>query len=163
MNTNETKKLLAMVAATYANATLNEASIVIWNRIFSGIDYAVVERAFFDYAKTPNRFPPAPGEILEIIRTRARGQLAPAEVVWEDVLLAAPASRAPMRTILPEAAQKAMRQVGWRTVAMAHIDKELPWLKKRFCELYEGAIDSELTEKLPHFIKLTPNNHKELE
>lgn len=161
MDANETKKILAMVAATYANATLNEATAAIWGRIFKELPFATVEAAFFEYAKTPNRFAPAPGEILEIIRQKARRSVEPVDDVWNEILSIAGSGSPGRRELLSDAAKSAMRQVGWRNVAMAHTEKELPWIKKRFVELYENYIDRELLSKLPHYIGLK-NNTKEL-
>lgn len=142
MTLQETQKVLLLISSVYQNFQISEATPIVWQRIFEGFEYSDVEGACFEFFRSPEKFPPAPGQLIEILRERIERELPSAVDAWSEVLAHCSNVRAINLSEVDPMILQAMRGVGWERVAYADIDKELPWLEKRFRELYEQEVQN---------------------
>lgn len=80
MTKSETGKLLAIVAATYQNFTVNEFKQNVWFELLQDINYKHAQTALMETLRT-SKYPPTPAEIIEkakielLIESRMEGKL----------------------------------------------------------------------------------------
>jgi len=140
MNIKETALILAQVSVTFPNFTLTSEAIKAWYGLFQNEAYEVFHSAMRLAVKEPGReFFPTPGQIQKIITEIKLGELPHADEVWTKVLqFASQGNEAGAREYLKGnvAGERALNRVSFRSLRMANVDTELPWLRKEFIQSY---------------------------
>lgn len=144
MKLEEMTEILGKKAILFSNFKLMPTTIKAWFDHFRSVSKQEFEPAITAAINEPGRaFFPSPGEITRYLNA-TKPQLPDAGEVWSKLLTLA-ASRGNPWAYLENnlAGQTALRHVGWDSIKFSDIEKELPFRKREFIQVYNQAIESQ--------------------
>lgn len=134
MKPSEVTTIVAMLAAAYPAARMNEATVDVYELMLGDLDYQVARDAIARIIRT-SKFLPTVAEILEAAATEAVGETRNALQAWGDVMQAI---RRVGQYGLPKfkdpLVAECVKSLGWRYLCTADVPESVD--RARFAELY---------------------------
>ena len=168
MDKEETKRIIALIKSAYPKQfEINPGSVTVYHWILGKLDYILAERATYQYLSEPHAFPPPPGIILSYAVALASPKYLDSEEAWSlawgaagtygnggaltsvrirengtSRLITEGRFKANKHLEKYPAVVKAVNVIGYDTLCECE-EKSKDFLRKRFIEVYESAVDSE--------------------
>jgi hypothetical protein len=153
MNKQETKEILAAIAAVYPQLQLSGPTIEAWAALLEPYEYKDIHAACICFFQTPAQFPPTPGQILEKLRERVRPPQQFIDERFEELLRASSPYLKNEREALDPIQFQLGKDLGWNRLHMANTLTEVPWLRKEFSKAYAIQAESEIRANLPLMLR----------
>lgn len=143
MKLEEMAEILGKKALLFSNYRLTANVIKAWADHFQGTDIANFAPAFTAAINEPGRsFFPSPGEVSKYLEA-TEPQLPGAAEVWEHLCGMVAGSANPWVYLSENrAGQIALKSIGWHTIKYGDTEKDLPFRKREFIQIYNTVTQS---------------------
>lgn len=153
----ELAECLKLIASCFSGFKLDKDTATGWLAIVGDCDLELFKRAIVAYCQSAT-FPPSTGDIMKLYReaveAKCGSRLPTPEDAWLKVLKAAkdfgtqhaPMARAFLQNI-HELVYTSAKQTGWDRICLSDIEKELPFVRKDFIEIYTRNHEKEVTQE----------------
>lgn len=143
MKLEEMTEILGKKAILFSNFKLMPTTIKAWFDHFRSLSRQEFEPAITAAINEPGRaFFPSPGEITRYLNA-TKPQLPDAGEVWSKLLTLAASRGNPWLYLEGNpVGQVALRHVGWDTIKFSDIEKELPFRKREFIQVYNHTLEA---------------------
>lgn len=143
MKLEEMAAILGKKALLFANYKLTSSVIKAWSDHYQGTSIEDFAPALTAAINEPGRsFFPSPGEVSKYLEA-TKPQLPEAALVWERLCGMAAGSANPWVYLSDNrAGQIALESIGWSTIKYGDTEKELPFRKREFIQIYNRIAES---------------------
>lgn len=144
MNRKEMALILGREYLTFPNIGLEKETVDAWLSHFKDTDVAVFDTAIkLCIEETGRKFFPTVGEVSAKIKLLTKPTLWTGAEVWCQLVKHASNSMSEVEVLSRvknfPAIETALRAVGWDAIRYSDIQKELPFVRNKFIEIYENC------------------------
>lgn len=151
MTAEETAKILLTLTGIFTNFRPNALTAPMWVRLLQDVPFPQVLSALDTYIGSGKEFAPTPGQLIEIMRERAKplADKVTADEAWAMAVTAAQLGS--LAGLNHQKTLNAIEQVGFKRIRYADEMSELPFVRRDFINAYEASSerDSKARAVLP--------------
>lgn len=151
MTSEETAKILLTLTGIFTNFRPNALTAPMWLRLLRDVPFPQVLSALDTYIGSGKEFAPTPGQLIEIMRERAKpsADRVTADEAWAMAVSAAQVGS--LAGLTHQRTLSAIEQVGFKRIRYADEMAELPFVRRDFISAYETSAerDSDARAALP--------------